>query len=227
MNRGRLDQRKFKPTAAGESPGPGDPFSLSEFSCLSRPSEPPAEAGDALVRAPDPLAAQDTPAAGQGPERVLLRNAVALLARREFGRTELARRLLRQAGEDQARAVERVLDLVQSKGLLSEERFISEFLRARAARFGSVRLRHELLRRGVDEQRIDAALRACASDEFERAQAIWRRRFDAVARSERERARQSRFLAARGFTHDVIRRVLAAYPVSEPAGSASAVAGDE
>ncbi len=144
------------------------------------------------------------------PGSKLLAAAVALLSRRDFSRAELRRRLLRRAQPQVSEVeVEQVLDLVQAQGLQSEDRFTQEFIRARAGRFGPVRLRHELLRRGVDQDRIDAALGAGQGDELARAQALWQKRFKSPATDLRERARQARFLAARGFSHDVIRRVLA------------------
>jgi len=152
------------------------------------------------------------------PDAALLRAAVALLARRDFARAELARRLLRKAnGADTgdagaARAVERVLDFVQARGLLSEARFIDEFVRARSRRFGPVRLRHELLQRGIGEDLIEAAIRKHQGDEFAIACALCQQRFKSSPADARERARQSRFLAARGFSHHVIRRVLAHHP---------------
>jgi len=79
---------------------------------------------------------------------------------------------------------------------------------ARTARFGPVRLRHELLRQGVDKDRIHAALSAHQGNELATAQALWQKRFKLPATDPRERARQARFLAARGFSHEVIRRVL-------------------
>jgi len=154
------------------------------------------------------------PATEARPDGDLLKVAVALLARREFARVELGRRLLRRAGaaKGAAEAVERVLDHVQAKGLLSEERFTQEFIRARAGRFGPARLRHELLSRGLDKERVESAIRSLQGDEFGRAYALWQRRFDAPPADARERARQGRFLAARGFSHDVIRRILEGRP---------------
>jgi regulatory protein len=150
-------------------------------------------------------------AAPARPDRALLRAAVAMLARRDFARSELGRRLVRKSAEppDPA-AVERVLDYLQAQGLLSEERFVREFVRARAERYGPIRLRHELLRRGVDEDRIQSALGSHAGDEYSRALALWSRRFGVLPVNPVQRARQARFLAARGFSHGVIRRVLGA-----------------
>jgi regulatory protein len=141
----------------------------------------------------------------------LLRTAIDLLSRRDFSRLELRGRLLRTAGAGAAPAeVDQVLESVQAQGLLSEERFVEAFIRTRQARFGPVRLRQELSRRGVSEDQIDTALRLAACDEYAAAHALWLKRFKSSPSDAREQARQGRFLAARGFSHDVIRRVLKA-----------------
>ena len=101
-----------------------------------------------------------------------------------------------------------MLDHVQTQGLLCERRFVEGFVRARAARFGPARLRHELARRGIEQDLIDAALAAHQADEFASAQALWLKRFKTGPLDARERARQARFLSGRGFSHEVIRRIL-------------------
>jgi len=101
-----------------------------------------------------------------------------------------------------------VLDAMEAQGLLSEQRFIDGFVRTRAARFGPARLRHELLRRGIPEDRIDAALKLHQRDEYAAALTLWEKRFKSPPADRREWARQARFLAARGFSHEVIRRIL-------------------
>jgi regulatory protein len=122
-------------------------------------------------------------------------------------------RLLRLAGPrgsaaEAACEVDQVLDQVQAQGLLCERRFVEGFVRLRAARFGPARLRYELSRRGIEPDLIEAALGAHQGDEYARAQALWARRFKSGALNERERARQARFLSGRGFSHEVIRRIL-------------------
>lgn len=97
---------------------------------------------------------------------------------------------------------------MESQGLLSEQRFVEGFVRTRAVRFGPARLRHELLRRGVSEHQIEAALKAHRYDEYAAAHALWEKRFKSAPADRREWARQARFLAARGFSHEVIRRIL-------------------
>jgi regulatory protein len=150
--------------------------------------------------------------AGERPARSrLLRSAVDLLSRRDFSRAELRARLLRLCRADESEApseVESVLDAMEAQGLLSEQRFVEGFVRTRAARFGPARLRHELLRRGIPEDRIEAALKLHQRDEYAAARALWEKRFKSVPADRREWAHQARFLAARGFSHEVIRRVL-------------------
>jgi regulatory protein len=123
----------------------------------------------------------------------------------------LRSRLLRAAAA-QAGEVEGVLDTLQARDLLSEERFVEGFIRSRRDRFGPGRLRHELSRRGVSEERIEAALKqaGCEAEgnEYAAAHALWLKRFKSLPADARAWGRQARFLAGRGFSHDVIRRVL-------------------
>jgi regulatory protein len=194
---------------------PARPAGFVPSSGAPVPAGPGADLPDRTWAAQGPEASGAAPK----PDRALLRAAVAMLARRDFARAELGRRLLRRSAEPaDGPSVERVLDYLQAKGMLSEERFAREFVRARVERYGPLRLRHELQRRGVDEDGIQAALASQPGDEFARARALWSRRFGEPPSTPIQRARQGRFLAARGFSHDVIRRVLGApaFPGEEP-----------
>ena len=143
----------------------------------------------------------------------LLARAVALLARREHSRAELARKLTRrlEEGEDRA-AVDAVLDDLQRRKLLSDERFAASLVRTRASRYGAARLKLDLKARGVPAAIAAEALSQLSAgdgaSEFDRARAIWSRRFGAAPQSMAERARQARFLESRGFSSEVIRKVL-------------------
>ena len=55
-----------------------------------------------------------------------------------------------------------------------------------------------------------AQVQVLRTTEFERAQAVWQRRFSVAPNSPEERARQMRFLAARGFDSQAIGQVLRA-----------------
>jgi regulatory protein len=141
------------------------------------------------------------------------RRAVAHLARREHSRTELAARL-EHSGADRA-TVRSVLDALAGAGLLSDQRFAESLLRARQPRYGSARVAGELRARGVDPAAAGLLDQLRAGD-AESAAAIWRRKFGVAPDGPVERARQMRFLQARGFPLDVIRRVVPATSRPDP-----------
>ena len=106
----------------------------------------------------------------------------------------------------QVQAVEALLDELEAAGWLSSARFVESRVHARAPRFGSRRIEAELARHGLE---VDAGLAAhLQTSEPDRAQAIWARKFGHPPVDARERARQMRFLAGRGFAPEVVRRVV-------------------
>jgi regulatory protein len=131
--------------------------------------------------------------------------ALRLLSQREHSRTELERKLARHTEDPEALA--RALDELQAKGFISEARVVESVLHQRATQYGALRLRQELQHKGVAPEAIAEAVGGLADSEFDRALALWQRRF-APAADARERARQSRFLLARGFSATVVTRVL-------------------
>jgi regulatory protein len=131
-----------------------------------------------------------------------------LLAQREHSVLELTRKLKRRAY--QADDIGRALDALSAEGWQSDRRFAESFVRNRVSRgLGPVRIRRELGERGVDRELTDAALAACDEDWLSRAEAVRQKRFGAaLPRDIRERGRQVRFLAYRGFPQEQIGRVL-------------------
>lgn len=119
-----------------------------------------------------------------------------------------------------AAEVDALLQELQAQGLLSPERFIESRVHARSARFGNRRIQAELAQHGL--QLDPDTAQALRASELERARAVWARRY-APASSPApvppptpvpaaEVARQMRFLAARGFSPEVIRRVVKGSP---------------
>ena len=102
--------------------------------------------------------------------------------------------------------VDAVLQWLDEKRFLSVERFAESRINARASRFGNLRIRHELAQHGAALS--PEASRALVASELDRARAVHSRRFAGGPSDAKESARQARFLAARGFSADVIRRVL-------------------
>jgi regulatory protein len=96
---------------------------------------------------------------------------------------------------------------------------VAESLLAGAGqRVGPRRLAQVLHTKGIDRELIDGALARARGDEFERAWALWLRRYGEPPADAAGRARQMRFLAGRGFGGEVIGRVMrqAIHPATHP-----------
>jgi regulatory protein len=139
-------------------------------------------------------------------EPTLRERAVALLARREHTRAELARKLARHA--ESAEELQAALDDLARRRLLSDERYAAARGGALARKFGTVRVVRELRDKGVAAPALERIERELKASELDRAREVWKKRFGAPARTPADRARQARFLQARGFSFEVIRRVV-------------------
>lgn len=154
------------------------------------------------------------------PRLSLKGRALQLLAQREHSRLELRRKLLRRLRDDARRndageqgspadlqaEVEAVLDWLQARRYLSDERFVESRVHARASRFGNLRIHQELSQHGVElTPAIAGELRG---SERARAHEVQRRKFGALPATPADRARQARFLAGRGFSAEVVWQVL-------------------
>ncbi len=132
--------------------------------------------------------------------------ALRLLSMREHSRQELERKLA--AHEETPGDLQRALNELQAKGFISDERVAESVLNRRAARLGAGRVRQELQAKGLSAEVVAQAMAQLEGTELSRAREVWRRRFDALPHDAASRAKQSRFLAARGFSGEVIRKVL-------------------
>lgn len=140
------------------------------------------------------------------PQLSLKGRALRYLSQREHSRTELERKLAQHA--DDASQLARVLDELQSRGFIDHQRVADSVVHRRAAKLGALRIKHELQAIGLEPEFVAAAVSALRSTELQRAREVWRRKFDVPARDAAERAKQARFLVARGFGADVVREVI-------------------
>jgi regulatory protein len=135
------------------------------------------------------------------------RRALGLLARREYGVTELARRLTAK-GVD-APLAEEVAGSLAADGLASDRRFAEAYVRSRAERgWGPLAIDRDLRQRGLAAEVFEEALGAFADGWAERLEAARAKRFGAVPRGAGERAKQARFLEYRGFPGDLVHAAL-------------------
>jgi regulatory protein len=133
--------------------------------------------------------------------------ALRLLAGREYSRAELERKLAQH--EETPGQLAQVLDELQAKDFISEARVVESVINRRQAKMGSARIKQELLGKGLGKEAVLDAMAGLKATELARARALWQKKFDEPAADAAGRAKQMRFLAARGFSGDVIGRVLA------------------
>ena len=147
------------------------------------------------------------PEPGAEPQASKLRErALGLLARREHSRAELTRKL-EQAGFFAA-DIRPLLDVFEEKKWLSDQRFAESYVADHRARAGRIKLAYDLRQRGVSDAIIDSVLGENRDSELERAREVWQKKFGSPPADAAEKARHIRFMHSRGFSPDIIRRVI-------------------
>ncbi|WP_238284916.1 recombination regulator RecX [Caballeronia novacaledonica] len=190
-----------------------DPF---EDADPFEPFEQCAPAGPAPVESAEPVYSRSSqrtrkPSASEvnnpkRPQRSLKGRALAFLSRREYSRAELSRKL--RPYVDEADLLESLLDSLERDGWLSNERFVESVVHRRASRMGGSRIINELKRHAVGDELISETADKLAQSETARAQAVWEKKYGVPPETPAERAKQARFLAARGFSSGTIGKIL-------------------
>jgi len=85
-------------------------------------------------------------------------------------------------------------------------------VRRRSERYGARKIQEELLKAGVDGKKTAGLLQGLRETERERAQELWQRKFGVLAQDQKERARQYRFLASKGFSAEVVGKIVGGRP---------------
>jgi len=132
--------------------------------------------------------------------------ALRLLSGREHSRAELQRKLSQH--ETEPGELARALDELEAKGFINEQRVVESVLHRRASRLGAARVRQELQAKGLDPQAVAEAVAGLQDSEEPRAREVWRKKFGVPPLDANDRAKQMRFLLTRGFSSDVVRRVV-------------------
>ncbi len=154
---------------------------------------------------------EETPRKAKRQSLSLKARAVRYLSRREYSRLELEKKLRAYLTEDESEDdLTAVLNDLEQKGYLSDERFAQSRARVRAARYGNARVAYELKASGVSSELIANAIEQLEETEAERAKALWQKRFGKPAEDYKERAKQMRYLLSRGFSMEVARQVVRA-----------------
>lgn len=139
------------------------------------------------------------------------KKAMDYLARREYGRMELVKKLLQFGFEPDVAAS--AVDQLRDDGLQDDRRFAESFLQSRISQGkGPVRTRLDLGERGLEDALVEDVLDESAENWVELATEVRRKKFGAAKpRDFKEKARQMRFLQYRGFEPEHIHAALAVH----------------
>lgn len=132
--------------------------------------------------------------------------ALRALAGRDHSRVELERKLA--SFETEPGQLAKALDELQVKGFLDEQRAADSLARRRGQKLGTARVVQEMKARGMEAEAIAQATGELRATEMARAREVWRKKFGSPPEDANERGKQMRFLITRGFSSEVIRRVV-------------------
>ncbi len=133
--------------------------------------------------------------------------ALRYLARREYSRKELEKKLFSSFPIPTQTEVSTLLDSLEQRNLLSASRVVENVIQIRRRKFGSQRIVHELKQKGIDEHLINSALLDLKKTELDAAYEVWRKKFIALPDNIKEHNKQARFLMSRGFSMAIINQV--------------------
>jgi regulatory protein len=170
--------------------------------------------------------------------RDIVSAALRLLARRDMSRTEFIAKLGKgskcfstksgksaksgDAGNDESdnentaaksagysdEDIAAVTEWCAQEGFLNETRFAEGNARRLGTKYGARRVGATLKQKGVSEELIAETVSQLADSDFDRARALWLRKFGEPATNANDKNKQIRFLQSRGFGFDVIKRVI-------------------
>ena len=140
----------------------------------------------------------------------LKKRALYYLGKRDYSRVELGRKIFAysESLEINKADLELVLDELEEKDWLSDDRFSEQFVLSRKRKFGARKIAHELKLRGVNESIISRVLRDIKDDEFLLAKKIWEKKFNQIPITIDEKAKQIRFMQSRGIEVAIIHQIL-------------------
>lgn len=140
--------------------------------------------------------------------RSLKARAIGYLSRREHSRLELSRKLAAHVNAEDPDELDRTLNELEQGNWLSNERFAQNLVNRRASGKGTAAVMQELRQHGLEADQLQEIQQQLRSTEFKRARAVWEKKFGAPPGSPKEKARQIRFLASRGFSASALTRIL-------------------
>ena len=152
-------------------------------------------------------------------QRIMYR-AIAYLSRREYSQHELKQKLTHAFANatfshaDSERApkldelIDAVLEYLAKNNWQSDDRFADNISKIKGERYGSARVKQTLNQKGLAREIVEEKINKLAESEPKRAHDVWQKKFGQLPKNPTEYAKQSRFMAYRGFSFDLIKKIL-------------------
>ena len=134
------------------------------------------------------------------PPKTLRARALDILSRQEVSRVGLKRKLAPHAESEEE--LEKVLDEFAERNWQSDQRYAEAYIHSKSNRYGTLRLQQ-----GIDADDCRELL-PDREDELQTAISVLRKKFKQEAQDLKEKQKQARFLAYRGFGADTIQTAL-------------------
>ncbi len=142
------------------------------------------------------------------PEISLKARALRYLSLREYSRHELSRKLQNYVAENDD--IEALLDWLQAKNFLSDQRFSEALVNRKSQRFGNMKILAELQQHQLETVDLLELKHQLQETEAERATQVLHRKFAQAPTDQAERYKQMRFLQQRGFSAASIQQAMRA-----------------
>lgn len=139
------------------------------------------------------------------PPKTLRARALDILSRQEVSRIGLKRKLAPHAESEEE--LEKVLDEFAERNWQSDQRYAEAYIHSKSNRYGTLRLKQALAQQGIDADDCRELL-PDREDELQTAISVLRKKFKQEAEDLKEKQKQARFLAYRGFGADTIQTAL-------------------
>lgn len=137
--------------------------------------------------------------------------ALKMLARRNWGSEELSQKLQREYEVPQELA-EAAVERLKELAIINDDEFAAQLVRMYKRRgYGPMRIRREMKRKFVAEERIDANVQPSPEEEQEQIVDVAQKKWGTIPTSlemQKRKGRLYRFLIGRGFSSQAIASVL-------------------
>ena len=157
-------------------------------------------------------------------ESYFWQKSLRLLQKKEYSKQELSQKLLQTATRNLPnfdsieiqKIVEIIIKKLQNYNYINDERFAKINLQTKSYKYGNQRLIFDLQQKGISQEIINQNIEKFKENEFQRCLNLYIKKFKKTAevnaenseKYNKEKAKQIRFLASRGFSLNTIYKVI-------------------